>query len=275
MSMSRADEEYREFEHASWERVAAGYVSSFEMVTAIFARALLGEVRCQANDRLLDIACGAGYLCSVADAMGAKVVGTDFSASMIAEGARRFPSVRFVEGDAEDLPFGESSFDKVVIGFGAHHFPSPQRAIAEVRRVLRPGGEAGLSVWSTGDHVLQQLLIDAIQECGAPTALPAPPRGALNTTEQCRELLLSGGFSPAHVRVHKVRLLVPVRDAAQLLQILDEGTSCASQMIRSQPAAALAPIGAAIDRALRSYASASGTGFEVPAVAVMAAATKQ
>jgi demethylmenaquinone methyltransferase/2-methoxy-6-polyprenyl-1,4-benzoquinol methylase len=67
-------------------------------------------------------------------------VALDFSAGMIAEGRRRNPKIEFVEGDAERLPFGDDEFDAVTISFGLRNVEHPKVALAEMYRVLKPGG---------------------------------------------------------------------------------------------------------------------------------------
>ena len=64
----------------------------------------------------------------------------DFSAGMIEEGRRRHPKIEFVEADAEKLPFGDDEFDAVTISFGLRNVEHPKAALAEMYRVLKPGG---------------------------------------------------------------------------------------------------------------------------------------
>src|SRR4029077_20414276 len=128
MSLDPAHLLYREFEHAAWERAAANYADTFEAVTALFARPLLDAVGCSAGLRLLDVACGGGYVSSLAASMGAVPTGVDFSAGMVAQASERYRLISFAEADAERLPFPDGAFDRVVIGFGVHHFSDPQLA---------------------------------------------------------------------------------------------------------------------------------------------------
>jgi demethylmenaquinone methyltransferase/2-methoxy-6-polyprenyl-1,4-benzoquinol methylase len=68
------------------------------------------------------------------------VVALDFSPGMIAEGRRRYPKIEFIEGDAEKLPFADDTFDAVTISFGLRNVEHPKVALAEMYRVLKPGG---------------------------------------------------------------------------------------------------------------------------------------
>jgi demethylmenaquinone methyltransferase/2-methoxy-6-polyprenyl-1,4-benzoquinol methylase len=92
------------------------------------------------GERILDVAAGTGTSSAAFARSGAEVVGLDFSAGMIDEGRRRQPKIEFVEGDAEKLPFGDDEFDAVTISFGLRNVEHPKVALAEMYRVLKPGG---------------------------------------------------------------------------------------------------------------------------------------
>ncbi len=111
--------------------------------------------RCLAGrpGRVLDLCCGTGLLALqlARRAAGAvEIVGLDFSPAMLAAARRKLAAsrspeaVRYVEGDASDMDFPDGHFDAVGIGFGFRNLtwrnPLGDRALAEVRRVLRPGG---------------------------------------------------------------------------------------------------------------------------------------
>lgn len=273
MNIASAQLRYREFEHAGWERAAANYAGSFETVTAPFARPLLNAASCGAGAKILDVACGSGFISSLANSMGATATGVDFSAGMVAQARERYPFISFTEADAENLPFTDGSFDGVVIGFGVHHFPSPQRAISEAHRVLRDGGRFAFTVWSSTDHAIQQLLIDAIRQRGvAGSSLPTPPQGDINEVKTCLSLMRGAGFGIAHSSAHKLEMPVAVESAANLIEMLVKGTARSSAMIRAQTPEVLPSVIAALDAALQRYRA--GTVFHVPAVAILAAGTR-
>ena len=92
------------------------------------------------GEKILDVAAGTGTSSAALARSGATVVALDFSAGMIAEGRRRHPKVEFVEADAEDMPFGDDEFDAVTISFGLRNVAHPERALAEMYRVMKPGG---------------------------------------------------------------------------------------------------------------------------------------
>ena len=93
----------------------------------------------------LDVACGSGKLtvelARVAGPTG-RVVGLDFSPEMLAIARRQHPAIEFIEGDAQNLPFEDGSFDAVTIAFGLRNLADPVRGLREMRRVLKPSGKA-------------------------------------------------------------------------------------------------------------------------------------
>src|ERR1051326_3049472 len=94
----------------------------------------------QPGDRVLDAACGTGDLAIIAAKAGGSVTGLDFSERMLERARRKAPELEWVHGDLLALPFAESSFDAATVGFGVRNVADLAGAIAELRRVLRPGG---------------------------------------------------------------------------------------------------------------------------------------
>ncbi len=98
----------------------------------------------QAGERVLDVACGTGELTRAFAAMtpAERVVGLDYTIEMldIARTKREVPGIEYTQGDAMLLPFPDASFDVVSIAFGIRNVQEPAKAIAEFRRVLKPGG---------------------------------------------------------------------------------------------------------------------------------------
>jgi demethylmenaquinone methyltransferase/2-methoxy-6-polyprenyl-1,4-benzoquinol methylase len=106
------------------------------------------------GERILDVAAGTGTSSAALARTGATVVALDFSAGMIAEGRRRHPELEFVEADAEKLPFGDDEFDAVSISFGLRNVAHPTAALAEMYRVLKPGGRVVICEFSRPQRAL-------------------------------------------------------------------------------------------------------------------------
>lgn len=107
-----------------------------------------------AGDRVLDIAAGTGTSSAAIARAGARVTALDFSPGMVAVGRQRHPEIEFVEGDAQQLPFDDASFDAVTISFGLRNVNDPHRALAEMRRVLVPGGRLVICEFTTPPNAL-------------------------------------------------------------------------------------------------------------------------
>jgi SAM-dependent methyltransferase len=113
----------------------------------LVARAGIGE-----GTSVLDVATGSGNVAVAAAATGARVTGLDLTPKLLDVARQRATAggleIEFVEGDAEDLPFGDDSFDVVTSCFGAMFAPRHEVAAAELARVARPGGTVAVAAWT-------------------------------------------------------------------------------------------------------------------------------
>src|SRR5215207_9677836 len=95
------------------------------------------------GDRALDVATGTGDLAielARRVGRGGEVVGSDFSEPMLARAREKAPELRWEWGNALDLPYPDGEFAAATVGFGARNFSDLERGLAEMARVVRPGG---------------------------------------------------------------------------------------------------------------------------------------
>ena len=131
-----------------FDRIAPVYDVMNRMMTAGLDGAGAGstaEAVVRPGDRVLDACCGTGDLAVAAARAGGRVTGLDFSErdarARAAQGARARPGS---QGDLLELPFGDGAFDAATVGFGIRNVDDLERALRELRRVLRPGGRLAI-----------------------------------------------------------------------------------------------------------------------------------
>jgi SAM-dependent methyltransferase len=136
----------KERQQEAW---AAGDFSMFAATIVIVSEQLGESVDLRAGQRVLDVATGSGNTAIAAARRNCEVVGIDYVPALLERGQERAAAERlavtFLDGDAEDLPFEDDSFDVVLSTFGVMFAPNQERAAAEMLRVCRPGGKIGMS----------------------------------------------------------------------------------------------------------------------------------
>ncbi len=131
----------------------------------------------QPGQRVLDVACGTGNLAIPAARAGAVVTGVDIASNLVQAARERAKSegltVQFDEGDAEELPYGDTSFDVVVSMFGAMFAPRPGKVVTELSRVCRPAGTIAMANWTPQGFVGKTFRLMS-QHVPPPQGVPAP-----------------------------------------------------------------------------------------------------
>ena len=264
---------FHSFEQSGWREVSGEYHEAFADLTSQAVVPLLASAGVRQGVRLLDVATGPGYVAGAASRWGAAVVGVDFSTAMVVMAKKRFPSIEYCEGDAEELPFASASFDAVTMNFGLLHLSRPERALTEAHRVLRPTGRFGFTVWCKPEEAVGfSIVLDAVQRHGRlEVPLPTgPPFFRFSASSECRRALLEAGFSmPKTVKVPQVWRL---GSAATLVDIMERGTVRTRGMLRAQSPVAMEAIRKAVVKSAGAYKKMAG--IELPMPAVLASAIK-
>lgn len=163
--------EFKESQKKGWAHFAP-----LETHTTPAAAKLVGHARVSAGQKILDVACGTGVVAVTAARRGARVTGIDLTPELIARARENSAlaevSVDWHEGDVEQLPFGDAAFDVVLSQFGHMFAPRPAVAIAEMTRVLKPGGTLAFSTWPP------ELFVGRGFQLTARYAPPPPPGAA-------------------------------------------------------------------------------------------------
>jgi ubiquinone/menaquinone biosynthesis C-methylase UbiE len=140
----------------------------FDRVAATIT--ITGELLCEAVDihpgqKVLDVATGSGNTAIAAARRFADAVGVDYVPSLLDRARERAASERlniaFSEGDAENIPFPDASFDVVLSTFGSMFAPDQEKAASELLRVCKPGGKIGMANWTPEGFIGELFRINA------------------------------------------------------------------------------------------------------------------
>jgi SAM-dependent methyltransferase len=266
---------FRDFEHAGWSdnSVAQSYHQHLGHVTVGCIPDLLDAASFKRGDKVLDVACGAGYVAAAARDRGADAVGVDFSASQVRLAEKTYPNIRFVEGDAEALPFTDGEFVAVLNAFGLPHIPNPDKAAAEAHRVLKPGGRFAYASWCEASKCIGfSMVYDAVRAHGSlDVGLPPGPNFfGYGDPNYAREMLGRAGF--ADVSVKEVPLVWRAATPDAIIEGISRGTVRAAAVFNRQSADNLLKI----KQYLRDRVSQfeQNGAYAVPSPAVVVAARK-
>jgi SAM-dependent methyltransferase len=275
VNMKTPKDKFTRFEHAGWERVADKYDSTWSSLTRQFIPNLISAAQISSGMSVLDVACGPGYVSNAVKQSGAVPTGIDFSEKMIAIAKAMFPEISFVQGDAQALPFGDASFDRVLINFGLLHVSHPETACAEACRVSKPKGRFAFSVWAGPDENPGSKIVNAAVEAHADmdVGLPeGPPHYLFGEKDECRKALEQAGFHGKSMRYNSQTAEWHLPTASYFFEAeRDAGVRTAGLLARQSPER-LEAIRTAIENGMKRYAW--GNAFVLPMTAHVVAVSK-
>ena len=256
-----------------WDLAARHYEPLWQEQLAP-AQALLQKVAALApGQRVLDVACGTGLVSfDAAHAVGlqGRVVGVDLSGEMVEAAARvaiahKLHNVEFKRMDAQELEFYEAQFDAALCALGLMYMPQPERALANIARVLKPGGEATFSVWGARAH------------CGWASVFPIVDAEVHSEVCPMFFQLGSAGSLAQECRMAGMRILAQERISVTL-QYRDADQACDAMFIGGPVALAWSRFDAPTRQRVRERYLQSiqpwrcGQGFRIPGEFVVAKA---
>ena len=185
---------------AEYGRDAARYDTRWADYLCRTTRAVLDRLDAQPGERILDVGCGTGLLLERLrlEVPDVRLVGVDPVPEMLTIARRRLPmpaTADLREAAAERLPFADRSFDAVVSASVFHYVRRPETALAEMRRVLRPGGRLVLTDWS-GDFLTCRLI-------GVYLRLRRRALHRIYRRQELRRLLAGVGFKSVDIELYR------------------------------------------------------------------------
>ena len=192
----------REWDARGYDRVAET-MSAWSRAAGAGRALLLERAGITPGQRVLDLCSGPGWLAieaARAVAPDGHVTGLDLSAGMVATAranaaAAGVGNVEFHQGDAEELPFGDASFDGSVCSLGLMHVPDPGRALAELARVIVPGGRLVANVHGPEGETTLDLMAAAFDDAGEFLPLDYRYLVRLGNAELLESLAHEAGFA--------------------------------------------------------------------------------
>lgn len=192
---------------APWDLVSAAYAEEILPTFAPFSEEALRIAGVSEGTRVLDVACGPGTLTLLAARRGATVDALDFSAGMCAQlraalSRDALEGVRVHEGDGQNVPFDDASYDAAFSMFGLFFFPDRARGFAELRRCLVDGGVAVVSSWHPMEDNVPffAALFEFLRESMPELPFGRGEQAPLSDPDVFRDEMTAAGFRNVEVR---------------------------------------------------------------------------
>ena len=205
-----------------------------------------------ATDKILDVACGSGVVALAAASAGANVTGIDLTPQLISranENAKILNlNIDFHEGDAEELPYENESFDAVLSQFGHMFAPRPSVTLSEMLRVLRPKGTIAFATWPPELFMGEFFKIVASYGSPLPERVSSPV--VWGNVDTVNELL---GSSVNEIKFDRDRLLMSGLSIPHLRHTLETGAGSLKSLTEALESEDLQKLRFEIDRAIANY----------------------
>lgn len=278
---------YRQASLEGWEAAASGWVRRQELLrefAAPVSHRMIEVVCLQPGERVLELAAGLGETGMLAAELVAPhggVIVSDQAEAML-EGARTrsialgLSNVEFQLLNAEWIDLPLASVDVVLCRWGYMLMADPAAALAETRRVLRPGGRLALAVWDSLEHnpwalePTQELITRGLTPTPDPVAEPGPGPFALGEAWRVQELLEQAGF--AEVDVEAVELTRRHADFEDLWDVTLDLSHSFHDAVLSRPQPEIEAIKQSLAERFVPYTAADGT-LAIPARTLLASAS--
>lgn len=169
-----SDEQHVEQVRAQFTRQADAYARMTQTTDERGLRRLVEVAGVTAEERVLDVACGPGFFTAALAAVAREVVGLDATEALLdiaraGAAERQLANMSFRQGEAERMPLENDAFDLTTCRAAFHHFPEPARVLAEMKRVVRPGGRILIADILASDDTAEAALHNRIERLCDPT----------------------------------------------------------------------------------------------------------
>jgi SAM-dependent methyltransferase len=265
--------DFDRMERNGWERASALYDSLLGKATEPLASALVDLAGISADEVVLDVASGPGYVAVEARRKGGRVVAVDRSEGMIDQLRSYRGRLSMVRADAIDLPFADGTFDVVLAAFYLNHLDDPRIGLAEMSRVLRPGGRMAASVWDVPERARHNGLIEeaVVSTLGSPPKVAQPSSPLPKDTSGLAALVQKGGLVAVLVRI--VPGYVKLSGPENLLELAEFSTTRSAALVRTVPPHLRRELESDLRRRMRPFWAGAGD-YALPTPSVMVLGSK-
>ena len=281
--MAEVREDLRRMTYDVAEAVAPGWErrrAAIEDIAAPVRSWMIEALAPSEGDTVLELACGAGDTGFEAAAVigdNGRLIATDFSPKMLEAARRRGDeigarNVDFEVMDAEDIRLEDDSVDGVLCRFGYMLMADPDAALAETRRVLRPGGRLSLAVWGSPERnpFFTTIAMALVQrDLMPPPDLEAPGIFFMASPERTAGLLEGAGFG--EIRTEEIAVELPMASVDEYVEFVKDTSGPIAFALMEAPAEQREGLKPQLEEAMAPFATARGYVF--PGVALGAVAS--